>query len=213
MHRSLLSIAIAAALGCCAITSFAVETADVTIGGTIRPTACGISLSASEIDFGTIPVSALSATAVTNRSGGTTVVSIVCDGPSRFAIQGIDNRAGTAKSPTNVNRYGFGLIDGKPLGDFVLRVGNALGDGEAVSKVASHDEGSTWTSPSGNWFLDHAPTNLLTWGETGSAVPKAFTTVQVPLTIDAQLQSKKLLPPITTELPLDGLATIALIYL
>lgn len=205
--------ALAVLLGCLASSVLASESSDLSIQGTIRPAACNLSLSKSTFDYGTISASSLNTSTRTKIRSQPFDLLLTCDGPSRVAIVGTDNRAGTA-SETDDNNYGLGRVDGSTIGFYLLWLGalESIGDGESVDRIVSSDGGTTW-SASDTLYLTHSPSKRISWAAPGTKTPKALTTIQQKFMLDTQIRPRDQLPAANDAIPLDGFATISLVYL
>ena len=117
---------------------------DLTITGLITPAACMPSLSnGGVVDNGKFPAKDLNPTRGTVVGTETLKLTVACDSPTQFALNPIDNRAGTASLSS---WFGLGLTDaGEKLGWVRVDVKNALADGGAAQAIDSEDDGNTWT--------------------------------------------------------------------
>lgn len=211
--KRLYEIAAGILLGSISVSTYAAESADMSMRGVIRPSACNLTLSAQSFDYGTISTSQLKASGDTRLELKPFDIQIACDGPTRVAIVATDGRAGSAASAT-INHFGLGLVDGKPVGSFLLWVGdlNSLADGEIVAEITSENGGQSWQETT-NWYLDHNPNNRLSWGPSGAISPAAYSSIQQSVVLDTYIVGKDQLPTGNDAIPLDGLATISLVYL
>lgn len=209
------ALAAALSLGI-ALSANAAESSDLYISGTIRPSACTISLSPGTIDYGTIPAGALSETALTPLPNMPFSVTISCDAPTVAALAFGDNRAGSEGDPALASETWFGLgeIDGKPLGAFQLvRTSDSVtANGDDVGTI-EYTRSNSWLQMNLDYPQVSARSGyLLSWSAAGT-VPLAYRNVVVPLAVRPMLIGKQNMPSLNDVVPLDGLATISLVYL
>ncbi|RFD27928.1 hypothetical protein CER19_16765 [Pseudomonas sp. GL93] len=124
--------------------TFAASSVDLTVKGLIVPSACTPSLSGGGvIDHGKVSAKDLKPDQATTLGPHTLSIAVNCDAPIQFALNAIDNRAGSS----NVSSYfGLGFInDTQQLGSFRLRLRNPVADGStAVQTIVSTNQGDTW---------------------------------------------------------------------
>lgn len=211
-------------LATCCSGAFAAESADLTVKGVIRPAACSVALSGDgSVDFGTIAAKSLSDTTATKLSERQITMTMTCDAGTAVGYRVIDNRTGTASPILNsvdaaiADTMGFGLgaVDGKNLGAYAIRAlpADATGDGAAVAAgTRSTDGGTTWSSAStvSNYV---APESVNSWSATDGGSPATYQTVSQVLKIEGALNSTPNLPELTSNVSLDGSATISVVYL
>lgn len=215
--RPFLLTALIAALPLCASTAtLAADAASLTIGGEISPNACEVLLSPGTLDYGTIAAGSL------RNAGHTTLpqmsfdASLHCASPIRVAMAFTDDRDGTEGDDTMRAETWFGLGNaaGKPIGGFqiVRTTASIVADGADVQTL-EFTRGKSWLQMNNNFPEVSARSGyLLSWSATGT-VPAAFTNVHVPLAVQAVLVDKASMPALADGVPLDGRATIALVYL
>ncbi|WP_244785687.1 DUF1120 domain-containing protein [Cupriavidus pauculus] len=225
MKSTLRIVALSTLLGLASLGAHAAETADLTVKGVIRPSACSITLSDDgQIDFGNIRASSLNATGGTDIGEKTGTATITCEAPTRVGLTATDDRAGTANPDANPillgrgwsgNFFGVGSVDGKKVGAYVLYLTEPTADGASVSPSKSLDQGATWADESryGTDSLITPQSMLVSWSPIGQAAPEAYTTISQPFKIGLGVAPKSELPDLTTDIPIDGLATFTLVYL
>lgn len=215
-----LSLALAASM---ASFGAQAQSIDVRVIGTVTPPACTPTLTGGGVvDYGNIAASTLSRT-TTNRLGQKTFsFAITCDAPTRVAFRAVDNRASslvpgivTAITPglgDDVN-FGLGTVSGANVGGYLLRIlqGTFTADSAATFNIGSLDGGTTWTPFNSN-NVRHTASFLTSWSATNGGVPVAFTTLTGTMAVDAVLNRGDALP-LGNDVPLDGSATLELLYL
>jgi len=210
------------ATGCPA--AFAAEHADLTVKGVIRPSACSVDLSGDGmVYFGTISTRALSDTKPTRLPEQEITMTMTCDAATVVGYRLVDNRAGTAAPilrglDANIGEtmaFGMGTVDGKNLGAYAVRAlpADAVADGAAVAGgTRSVDGGATWLSATA--VFDYvAPMVVSAWAATDGGEPVRYRTVSQVLKLAAAVDSKANLPALTTNLRLEGSATVSVVYL
>ncbi|CAG4918904.1 DUF1120 domain-containing protein [Paraburkholderia gardini] len=216
---------LAALLAATSVGAFAADSVDLKVIGTIIPPSCTPTIAGGSIvDFGRISASTLSNTNFTVLPTKSTSLTVTCDAPTKIAVTVVDNRTGSTVPgianaiSANLNdsyAYGVGSVNGKNVGTYVINAPatGATGDGAAVDRIASLDNGQTWyaaTSFSGNW----RPVGLdLSWAPTGGSTPGAYTIISQPLNVSLGLNKISGMPALNQEVPIDGLATFSLVYL
>ncbi|MBD8474168.1 DUF1120 domain-containing protein [Pseudomonas sp. CFBP 8770] len=177
------------------------------------PAACRPSLGGNaNVNFGRIGMADLRRESVTTFSRQT-VLEVDCDAPTRFAIRALDNRAGSvsdqllAAAPT---LFGIGrTADGQALGGFTARLGAGIGrDGSSAYPLLGDASAQTWRPHPDGWLRsDGQPTAL---GR--QATPGAWSGLSLPLTVELHLAPARGLD-VRQETPIDGSATLEIIYL
>ncbi|WP_237885314.1 DUF1120 domain-containing protein [Pseudomonas sp. PGPR40] len=183
---------------------------DLTVKGVITPAACVPQLSNSGVvDHGKISIKDLNYE--TTLPEVTLQMSVSCDASTLFAIQSTDNREGTAASLyPSPSLFGLGLsADNQKLGSYLLTMDNVLADGIAHPLVESFN-GTTWFSASAGTAWQ--PGWMRTVGARGSSgtTPVAVQNLVSDVVIATTIKK----PTMTTEeIPLDGSATLSIVYL
>ncbi|MCM3608217.1 DUF1120 domain-containing protein [Cupriavidus pauculus] len=202
--------------------AFAAESADLAVKGVIRPSACSVVLSNNgTVDYGTISAKSLSATDVNKLPDRDVTMTINCEAATKVAFTVADNRAGTASwilgdvdpEAGDAMPYGLGAVDGKNLGVYGIqaRVADASADGAPVADVVYADNFPTGSlSGYGNYLL---PGAVVSWSDAAGGAPHAYTTISQVLRIVGALNSTADLPSLTSNVELDGSATVSLKYL
>ena len=187
----------------------AASSVDLSVTGAITPGACLPDLSEDGIvDFGKIPAKDLNVNLSTELPMVTLKLSVNCEGKTLFALNGRDNRRGSAHFSLSSN-YGLGLINGdQKLGSYGIGVFNPVAD-TPVYPLFSSDHGKTWLVNSSGSYMGHDY-----WNGFGLEMdtPIALQNVTVDLRIRTYIAPARTLT-LTEEVPLDGSATLDVVYL
>jgi hypothetical protein len=205
-------------LGTFSCAALAQSTVDLSITGSIVPVACTPEMTTNNMHFGKLSAADLHEQAHTALNTQYNGVSITCGDYTLFALRSQDNRSGTEHSkPGGIAPFGFGLTPAdEKLGAYhlsLIAIGSSI-DGRTVYFSTGSPDGQSWTRAS---MMDHAlPNNgeLLglvdTAGVTSGPVPVKSALLRMEL-------SGHIAPAtgltLTDEVPLDGEATLELVYL
>ena len=186
---------------------------DLAVHGAITPSACTPSLSAGGvIDYGKIAAKDLAADSSTWLPDVTLKLQVNCTAPVLFALRGTDNRTGTAHKDDGYG-YGMGLINGdEKVGTYLMTLRSPVSDTAQVIPLISTNNGEFWWGfPQGAWLTWHT---LTAFGNSDSGVPAplALASVTAELLIEASIAPASGLT-LDREVPLDGSATIEVLYL
>lgn len=196
---------------------------DVKVIGTIIPGACTPTLAGGgTIDYGNIGASELSQTAYTALDEKPVPFTISCTAPTKVAIRGVDNKSSSvvpgilsalSGGRTDVYNFGLGTVSGSNVGGYsmLMKQGTFTADGVSVVAIGSVDSGTSWVGTTLG-AVQNVATNLRSWSTTNNGVPIAFTTLTGTFAVQAVLNKGSDLP-LTNDVPLDGSATLELIYL
>ncbi|MGY2289388.1 DUF1120 domain-containing protein [Pseudomonas sp. SDO528_S397] len=201
-----LTAATAALLMASSTHGLAASSVDLSVKGTITPSACTPVLSqGGVVDHGKISISDLKSSRNLLRPV-TVQLAVNCDGATLMAFKSTDNREGTADHLGLV--FGLGMSgDGQKLGYYELKTANTLADGEAVPVVESPD-GVSWQGIVGDQIWQ--PGWMRSVSRNADSTPVAVQS----LTTDVIVQTTLSRPKIGTEdIPLDGSATLDIVYL
>lgn len=195
----------------------AASTAELTVGGLITPMACTPVLSAGGlIDFGKISQKDLNQATGTRLPLKSLTLTVSCNAPGRFALRMRDNRDGTAHVNSEIY-YGLGLDSaGNKLGVYSVSfdpnqtVADAL---PVVYGTESTTGGMAWRTSNSN-AIDIGSRSLLGFTEVvgSTAGPSAIQTLTSTLTLEAVINAKQNLD-LSVETPMDGSATLEVVYL
>ncbi|WP_131107889.1 DUF1120 domain-containing protein [Pseudomonas sp. Sample_10] len=180
---------------------------DLTVTGVITPAACTPSLSnGGVVDNGKISAKDLNPTTSTMIGRHPLKLTVACDAPIQFALNPIDNRAGTGALRT---WFGLGLTDaGEKLGHFSIGVSNTLADGVAAQAIESDDNGQSWFRAHGS-----APGLLLSVASTtDDSTPLRVKDLTMDFEVRTSIAPANSLT-LTDEVVMDGSATFEMKYL
>ncbi|MDN7934678.1 DUF1120 domain-containing protein [Burkholderia metallica] len=212
VQKTTQKIAIVVALGLGAALPAHSQSADLTVKGTIRPTACTMTLGNNgEVDHGNILFGRLSETAPTELDTKEVPLAVNCSGPTRFALGFADNRTGTAHAEGN-NQFGLGEVDGAKIGAYQVEFANEsfTGDGNRIASIqTSSDNGETWTS---HVTATASTESLLGFADSKDAGPASLEQLAGAIRVKTSIAPSKTLP-VADSLPLDGSTTLELKYL
>lgn len=188
--------------------ALAASSVDLSVKGAITPSACMPSLSDNgQVDFGKLAARDLSVDRITELPPVTLKLSVNCEAPSLFALNGRDNRLGSSDFFQS-HYYGLGLVNGdQKLGSYRIGVYDPVAD-TPVYPLFSFDNGVTWLVNSSGSYMGHAYLNA--FGD--SPTPKALRSVTVDLRLETHIAPARTLT-LTAEVPLDGSATVDMVYL
>lgn len=205
-----ISLLAAALLFTGASSAFAASSTDLTVTGRITPGACTpILANAGVVDFGETPVHKLNQTTWTSLGQLPLQLNVSCEGAQTFALQLKDNRPNTA---LHAHLYGLGLINGdQKLGGFDLGFSGAVTENGPIDVLISANRGTTWSPSDGG---KHAPGTWAAFGDssTGTLLPVPIRNLTVEMEVGAIIARANSLT-LTDEVPLDGAATLEVIYL
>lgn len=187
--------------------ALAASSTDLTVTGTIIPSACTPSLSnGGTIDIGEIQVKNLNLTTPTQVSNETLQLTVSCEAPAVFGLKAIDNNPGTS---SNWAWFGIGRTDaGEKLGYMLSFASNTVADGQPARALQSTDNGSTWFAHHHyrpNWFMSVASTTDLT-------TPIAVQDLSIDLTIMTHIERADSLT-LADDTAINGSVTYELRYL
>lgn len=193
----------------CAAQASAASTAQLAVQGSITPSACQPTLSAGgNVDHGKLSAKDLKPEDYTSLEQATMAFTMSCEGPTLLALKTIDNRSGSAIFP-DWHAHGLGTTaEGENLGSVSFSLNDTIADSVAVTNIISTDEGETWTpaGPLGHSVLTSFAANG------GPYQPIPVQTVNASLAVYTTLNKAADLT-LTDEIPMDGHATLEVIYL
>lgn len=198
-----------AALLACAGSAYAASTTQLAVQGSITPSACQPVLSAGgNVDHGKLSAKDLKPDDYTLLQRATMSFAINCEGPTLLALKTLDNRNGTAIFP-DWHAHGLGTTAaGENLGSVSFSLNDTVADSVPVTHIMSTDGGETWSpaSPLGHSALTAFAPNG------GPYQPIAVQAVNATLAVYTTLNKAADLT-LTDEVPIDGHATLEVIYL
>lgn len=192
---------------------FAASSVDLTVKGLITPSACTPILAQGGVaDYGKIAARDLQENQATPLPATTLPFNLNCEAATLFALNGVDNRAGSASSPGDYS-YGLGLInETERVGDFVMIITSYLADNLPVSKLASRDNGATWSENSEDAIWMRGRLAAFGNNASGTWAPIAIRTLTSNLVVHPTIAASSGLT-LTQEQPIDGSATLEVLYL
>jgi hypothetical protein len=192
---------------------YAASSVDLSVSGTITPSACTPTLSAGGVvDHGKISVQDLG-NAPTPLPEAVLQLAINCEAATLVAIKGTDNRAGTsAESDIGLPNYGLGLTSGnKKIGWYRLKMLNALAD-DIPSAVIESIDGQTWMDAPDGTIWQPSWMRSLTGAAGVGAVPLPMQMFTTDVVVATTITDKRELP-VAEEILIDGSATLDIVYL
>lgn len=189
----------------------AASSVDLSVTGSITPAACTPLLSNNGVvDYGKISVKDLGPNA-TPMPPVTLQVSVNCDAATFFAINIKDNRENTVGG-INPSRSYFGLGLGEndhKIGWYMLKMNNALADGAVLPMVESVN-GHTWFPASSNTVWQPGWMRSVTGPGSPDYAPVSMQTFVADLQVSSTIYKPK---ELSEEMPIDGSATLDIVYL
>ncbi|MCW8275288.1 DUF1120 domain-containing protein [Pseudomonas sp. PCH199] len=145
--KTLLAALCASSLISLAPYARAASSTDLTVTGVITPVACTPSVSnGGKIDIGKVLVKDLNQNSSTQVGFHQLAFAVACNSATLFAINAIDNRAGTSSSPAPAF-FGLGMTAAdEKVGYFEPAGGSIQADGQAAQLIVSRNNGDTWSS-------------------------------------------------------------------
>lgn len=192
---------------------FAASSVDLTVKGLITPSACTPTLAQGGVaDYGKIAAKDLQENQATPLPATSLPFTVSCEAATLFALNGVDNRAGSA-SGSNDYSYGLGLInETERVGDFVIIFTNYFADNLPVSKLASSDNGATWLENSEDAIWMRGRLAAFGNNSSGNWAPIPIKTLNSDLVVHPSIAASSGLT-LTQEQPIDGSATLEVVYL
>ena len=208
MHGTTLAFLLAA----CALNVFAASNAELSVTGTITPSACLPALSQhGVIDYGKIPARDLNPNTFTPLPTTTLQAGVDCEASTLFALRLADNRAGSSASAPS--GFGLGRNNGtEKLGVFHVVLHSPLADNAPITQLQSLNEGRSWVVVGKDVALPAL--RLAAFGDASSGVwaPLMIRDLTVEMAVKTFIAPAQDLT-LDHEVPLDGYATLDLIYL
>lgn len=197
--------------------AFAASITDLTVRGLITPTACTPELSSSGlVDYGKISQQDLKPDRGTRLPIKQLLVTVNCEGLSRFALRMRDNRDGTANVNSEIY-YGLGLDgSGNRIGVYSLSFDPKLTDVDALPVVYGTESttgGLGWRTANTN-PIDIGARSYLGFTDTegSTAGPTAIRNLSSTVNIQTVISAKQNLD-LSRDVLIDGSATMEVIYL
>ncbi|MGY2274195.1 MULTISPECIES: DUF1120 domain-containing protein [Pseudomonas] len=202
--RHILTAALLAGAG----HAVAASSVDLSVRGSITPSACELDIAnGGAFELGKVSAKDLSPTSPTDLAEQTTGLAVTCEAATLMAIESTDNRAGSAHWDEQLN-FGLGLINGtQKLGGLHIAVRRQVADGEAVYGNHSLDGGKTWAN---NGLF--RPGGLSSVYKVSPMAPIPVQVLTAQMTIYPTIARTQGLT-LTDEVPIDGSVTLTMRYL
>lgn len=197
-----------------ATSVFAVDTADLTVIGTIAPTACTPTFAGGGVvDYGNIPTASLSPTVRTTLAAMPIAYTIHCDAPISVGTSFTDSRAASSTGGVNLNLFGLGMQGANKIGNYSIAhvLTAATGDGAPVAVIQRTAPGGAWVAPT-NGFASGDGVVVYSFAPTGTLVPGTYSDFGGSLNIAATIAPTDTLD-LSSSITLDGLSTMTVRYL
>ncbi|HCT06706.1 MAG TPA: hypothetical protein DIW86_15195 [Pseudomonas sp.] len=198
-------------------TAHAASTVDLAVTGLITPMACKPLLSGGGlVDFGKISRNDLNLTNGTRLPHKYLTLTVNCNAPGRFALRMRDNRDGTAHVNSEIF-YGLGLdTSGNKIGVYSVSFDprqTVVDDLAVVYGTESTTGGLAWRMANLN-PIDVGSRSLLGFTDVvgSTAGPSAIQTLTSTLKLEATINARQNLD-LSVETPMDGSATLEVVYL
>ncbi|EOC1315359.1 DUF1120 domain-containing protein [Cronobacter turicensis] len=214
-------------------TAQAADSVDLKVTGKLVKGSCAPALeNGGVVDFGNIPLENLSKTNVNQLGRRNINLTITCDTAIPVAWQAVDNKHTSVQdiSVTNGlydgsacfasdNHFGLGKTAGNVnIGDYCVIVNKDAMTVDGVKAVFTQTNykvsNGAWSTLSGGDVLNgvNGQWRYISASEEGSTAPVPGKVFVYPLVISAAVQGTDTLA-VTDNTPLDGSATISLVYL
>lgn len=211
----------AALLAMFSSAAMAANTTELKVNGVIKPAACAPSFSGGGVaDYGVIPASSLQAGQFTRLVDKQIPFNITCDASTKMGLRAVDNRASSYLSlpdskdfwGDNTTNFGLGRVNNIPVGGYnlQLRGESVTTDGSTARQIYRMDSQDAWATTAAGGTLGKNRT--FSWTTAGGSQPAAFKTVAGMITVSTYLNKPENLP-LTQEIPLDGSATLEVVYM
>lgn len=192
--------------------------ADITVSGVIRPSACMPTLSGGgHYNFRTISTKQLSQDQFTQLDSPYQTLNIKCDGPTRFGLRAVDARASSAATIDGYN-FGLGMNGSNKIGNYQLALlsSSVEVDGKkAVSRFFSSNGGASWMREDGvshNRLTNSRSNTLHSFAPGNSSQPVAIQSLSAQMRVNLYISPLKSLD-VGAGIELDGASTLEVHYL
>ena len=217
-------VILATAIALCTTSAFAGETAVLKVQGTLTNSSCSAELGqGGVIDYGNIRLGSLSADTNNTIGQKQIPVSITCTAATKVGFTITDNRSDSnAQLPVDVKTtpnvtdkyytYGVGKTAGQVnIGNYSMWMTDVTANGNTVDPIVQNKD---WTDS--HWIKGSVPRSdtfaTTSFADTGTKTPIAITTATFNFVTNLVIRDTKTLA-ITDDTPLDGQATMTLVYL
>ena len=186
---------------------FGASSVDLSVKGTITPSACTPALSSGGVyDIGKISAKDLKVETYTRLETHTMQFTVTCEAPTLIALQGNDNRAGSEFR--DEGNYGLGLINGdEKLGSLSLKLESAVADGVAARIIESQDGGASWYE--GGWLSREMIASV---ADNTTLAPLAVQSMSIDMILRPIIAATNTLT-LTNEVLIDGSVSMTVFYL
>lgn len=211
MHRTS-HAALGLLVALCASGALAASSIDLTVRGTITPSACTPMLGQDGlIDYGKIAARDLNPAAFTKLPDANLPVGVTCEAATLYAVKLTDNRAGSsASAPFG---FGLGLINGaEKVGVFNVVLHTPLADNAPITQLQSLNYGQSWMEVDAGVALPALRLGAFGNASSGIWAPVPIQTLRLQMRVSTSIAPAQGLT-LDREVPLDGSATLDLIYL
>ncbi|WP_312495152.1 DUF1120 domain-containing protein [Pseudomonas cremoris] len=195
----------------------AASTVELTVTGLITPMACTPVLSSGgRVDFGKISQKDLNQATGTRLPLKYLTLTVSCNAAGRYALRMRDNRDGTAHVNSEIY-YGLGLDkSGNKIGVYSVSFDpkqTVVDDLPQVYGTESTTGGVAWRTSNTN-PIDIGSRSLLGFSDVvgSTAGPSAIQNLSSTLKLEAVINAKQNLD-LSTDTPMDGSATLEVVYL
>ena len=195
----------------------AASTVDLTVTGLITPMACTPVLSGGGlVDFGKISRNDLNPSTGTRLPHKYLTLTVTCNAAGRYALRMRDNREGTAHVNSEIF-YGLGLdSSGNKIGVYSVSFDpkqTVVDDLAVVYGTESTTGGLAWRTSNLN-PIDIGSRSLLGFTDVlgSNAGPSAIQSMTSTLKLEATINARENLD-LSVETPMDGSATLEVVYL
>ncbi|NVZ68984.1 DUF1120 domain-containing protein [Pseudomonas costantinii] len=216
MNLHLMPVAALTLLGTYTLAN-AASTVELTVTGLITPMACTPVLSSGGlVDFGKISQKDLNQATGTRLPLKYLTLTVSCNAPGRYALRMRDNRDGTAHVNSEIY-YGLGLDhSGNKLGVYSVSFDpkqTVVDDLSQIYGTESTTGGLAWRTSNTN-PIDIGSRSLLGFTDVvgSTAGPSAVQNLSSTLKLEAVINAKQNLD-LSTDTPMDGSATLEVVYL
>lgn len=199
------------------LPAHAASTVDLSVNGLITPTSCTPNLSANgKVEFGKISQQDLNVTTGTRLPVKSLNLTVICEGVVRYALRMHDNRDGTAHVNSEIY-YGLGLDNsGNKIGVYSVSLDPKQTVADTVGEIYGTESttgGLAWRTANRN-PIDLGAKSLLGFTDIAgsTAGPSAIQSLTSALTLEAVINATQNLD-LTTDIVLDGSATLEVVYL
>jgi type 1 fimbria pilin len=215
------------ALAASACGSALAEAPSVTlkVTGKIKPPACTAAITGGgTYDYGNISTNALSPSDITMLEVKSDTFTVSCDAKAKVALKMADDKEGTEAFTSGANFFGrsglasdvymgLGTANTKPIGAYAVRLkpDGVTADSAKVDVIASADSGNSWSKSTHGIFSTTTGARS-SWAIDGTTTPLAAKVVTGTLDVQAAIEKTANLD-LSSEIDLDGQATIELVYL